>query len=483
LTLTACAARKPAQPLSADGVKARHGHYVGNPLAGAQPVPQPFIQQDALAVHIRVIGIEQAIRPDLAPLAAHARLLATIEGDNPFLATPSVTQPARYGMGVEAERFAREISAGARGRTIELANFHGVICAGVTAYQELATGTQAAGNAHRLRLALYRPAATPAGTTTQPSPPPVQLALLVQNPPAPAPQPAAPRPADSTGDSEKRAIARRRAAEAPPTRETALISQPVDAAGQSIVLLMPFTAPGTQIQSIAFVIELSLPSADRTFEDASAAMSSDIQTAATEAATRLVTPPPGALDRTFVTSVIDAITYGNNRRAAVVYLAGQTDARFAGQTAMAADDDFLSQLSLSIVDGIGRQDLWTPQQAGWLLDRSSFELLARTAIKRRLSPELSGVLITLAGEAGRSPAAMEQILANLSTRQDFENRLIAENFIALEDTSPAARVRAFDWLKAHDRQPAGYDPLGEASQRSAAIEKAVDEMNQSGVQQ
>ena len=109
-------------------------------------------------------------------------------------------------------------------------------------------------------------------------------------------------------------------------------------------------------------------------------------------------------------------------------------------------------------------------------------MLARTTIKRRLSPELTGVLLTLAGEAGRSPAAMEQILANLSTRKDFENRLIAENFIALEDSSPAARVRAYDWLKAHARQPAGYDPLGEAHQRSAAIEKAVNEMNQSGVQ-
>ena len=52
----------------------------------------------------------------------------------------------------------------------------------------------------------------------------------------------------------------------------------------------------------------------------------------------------------------------------------------------------------------------------------------------------------------------------------------------LEDSSPAARVRAYDWLKAHARQPTGYDPLGEAHQRSAAIEKALNEMNQPGVQ-
>src|ERR1035437_8401037 len=95
LSLSACAARKPVQPLSDKGIRTRHGHYVGNPLAGAQPVPQPFIQQDTLAVHIRLIWMEQPVRPEFEPLAAHARLLATIEGENPFLATPSVTQPAR----------------------------------------------------------------------------------------------------------------------------------------------------------------------------------------------------------------------------------------------------------------------------------------------------------------------------------------------------------------------------------------------------
>ena len=482
LSLAACATKKPVQPLSAEGFKTRHGHYVGNPLGGAQPVPQPFIQQDALAVHIRLIGLEQPIRPELEPLAAHARLLATIEGENPFLATPSVTQPARYGMGVEAEALVSEIEGGARGRIIELTDFHGVVCAGVTTYQELTLGSLAAGNLRRLRVAVYRPASATAGATTQPSPPPVQLALLVQNPRGASPAPSAPAAADSAGDQTSGGTVPAPATEAVPTRETALITQSIDATGQSVVLLTPFTAAGTQIQSIAIVIELSLPSADRAFEVASGTMVADLQAAATAAATRPAAPVPDALDRVFVTSVIDAMTYGENRRAAIVYLAGRTDAHLAEQTAMTADDNFLNQFSLAIADAIGRQDNWTRPKAGWLLDRISFEMLARTTIKRRLSPELTGVLLTLAGEAGRSPAAMEQILANLSTRKDFENRLIAENFIALEDSSPAARVRAYDWLKAHARQPAGYDPLGEAHQRSAAIEKAVNEMNQSGVQ-
>lgn len=483
LSFAGCAAKKPAPPLSLDGIKTRSGHYVGNPLAGAQPVPQPFVPQDALAVHIRLVGMEKPVGPVLEPLAAYARLLATIEGNNPFLATPSVTQPARYGMGVEAEAFVRQIDTGARGPTIQLADFHGVVCAGVTAYQDLSVGSLAGGNLQRLRIAVYRPATAVAGAATQPASTPVQLALLVQNPPGASPQPATAPSADSAdgqANDERRPAWRTQSA---PTRETALISQPVDATGQSVVILAPFTATGTQIHSIAIEIRLSLPSADRAFTDAADTMLADLKAAATAAATREAPPPAGVMDRVLLTSVIDAMTYGENRRAAVVYLAGQTDARIAEHTAMAADDEFLNQFALSIADAIGRQSLWTPQQAGWQLDRIAFEMLARSAIKRRLSPELRGVLITLAGEAGRSPAAMEQILGNLSTRKDFENRLFAENFIALEDASPAARVRAYDWLKAHGRPPADYDPLGEARGRSAAIEKAVNEMTQPGVQQ
>jgi hypothetical protein len=43
----------------------------------------------------------------------------------------------------------------------------------------------------------------------------------------------------------------------------------------------------------------------------------------------------------------------------------------------------------------------------------------------------------------------------------------------LEDSSPASRVRAFDWLTARGRAPAGYDPLGTPRQRRAALEHGL----------
>jgi hypothetical protein len=45
--------------------------------------------------------------------------------------------------------------------------------------------------------------------------------------------------------------------------------------------------------------------------------------------------------------------------------------------------------------------------------------------------------------------------------------------VYLEDASPAARVRAYDWLNGKNLAPAGYDPLGSNKDRRAALDKAT----------
>jgi hypothetical protein len=62
----------------------------------------------------------------------------------------------------------------------------------------------------------------------------------------------------------------------------------------------------------------------------------------------------------------------------------------------------------------------------------------------------------------------------MGTRAEFENRIMAENIIFLEDNSPASRVRAYDWLKARGKAPAGFDPLGPARERRIALDKAAN---------
>jgi len=53
--------------------------------------------------------------------------------------------------------------------------------------------------------------------------------------------------------------------------------------------------------------------------------------------------------------------------------------------------------------------------------------------------------------------------------------LLLENFIYLEDISPAARTRAFEWLAARDQAPQGYDPLASLKERRNVLNRILQE--------
>jgi hypothetical protein len=91
----------------------------------------------------------------------------------------------------------------------------------------------------------------------------------------------------------------------------------------------------------------------------------------------------------------------------------------------------------------------------------------------KLPPELASVLTRFAGEAGRHDSSLEDLSKNAHSQDELAARMIAENLIYLEDNSPSARVRAFDWLTAHHHAPAGYDPLGPLKERRAALDRAT----------
>jgi hypothetical protein len=127
----------------------------------------------------------------------------------------------------------------------------------------------------------------------------------------------------------------------------------------------------------------------------------------------------------------------------------------------------------------------TSAALSWLLDHAAFELLVLSdapsnssagsgaGASTPLPPELKAVLTVYAGEPARHSGSLDEIAQQSTSRQDLENRLTAENLVFLTDSSPASRVRAFDWLKARGLAPAGFDPLGSGKQRREALDKAL----------
>jgi hypothetical protein len=174
-----------------------------------------------------------------------------------------------------------------------------------------------------------------------------------------------------------------------------------------------------------------------------------------------------------------------DRRAALVFLAAQTSAHICEDTALVADDAMLEKLATTIAQqAAAATDPHTTTALSWLLDRAAFNLLVQSdspgggspgnsAAGAPLPPELKAVLTVYAGEPARHSGSLDDIAHQSTSRQDLENRLTAENLVFLTDSSPASRVRAFDWLKARGLAPGGFDPLGPGKQRREALDKAL----------
>jgi hypothetical protein len=159
------------------------------------------------------------------------------------------------------------------------------------------------------------------------------------------------------------------------------------------------------------------------------------------------------------------------RRRALVWIASQTSASIAQDHLLLAADD-----ELNVFYDLLRQDLRAstldrkPDLLGWLMDLRSLHRLKSLASDGTLTPSLAGVLSIHTGALSRDPSSLQAILRGARSREEFETRLVAEHFIALEDSSPAIRVDAFEFLRARNQAPADYDPLASDADRARALE-------------
>ncbi len=157
----------------------------------------------------------------------------------------------------------------------------------------------------------------------------------------------------------------------------------------------------------------------------------------------------------------------------MAFLAARSQSPICEDLSLVGDDEALAEVAGRVrTNSAAFLAAKTPEELGWLLERTALESLAELMDKGKLPPELSAVLARNLGEAGRQSASIQEVLRLSRNRTEFDARLLAENLIFLEDASPASRVRAYDWLQSRGRAPAGFDPLGSARQRRDALEKA-----------
>ncbi|GIW77114.1 MAG: hypothetical protein KatS3mg104_2177 [Phycisphaerae bacterium] len=161
-------------------------------------------------------------------------------------------------------------------------------------------------------------------------------------------------------------------------------------------------------------------------------------------------------------------------RGAIVYLAGLCGAELTQSVGIIADPPLLESICRSILEQADRLSKTDRPSVAWLLERTTVEALSVAENNGTVSPSVRGVLAEYAGEVGRQIDALRSLVSQSHSSEDLKNRLMAENMIFLEDSSPSARVRAYDWLDRLGRAPDGYDPLASLRERRRALEGAAE---------
>ena len=271
-------------------------------------------------------------------------------------------------------------------------------------------------------------------------------------------------------------------------RELAIVEKPPLGLSEGLSFFVPMRFEGSDAASIVATIEITPGNDDPMHKERVVRSAADLQRSIDAVARRPDTAPIAPSAWSSLDVAIGGLARESRRRASLVFLAGETRARLCEDAALVADAPALAAL----VDAFSTQVNPSPStrpasgpasmpavrpssdEIGWLLDRATFLTLGKMLGESKIPPELASVLMSYAGEAGRHAASVEEIRRGMGTRAEFENRIMAENMIFLEDNSPASRVRAYDWLKARGKAPVGFDPLGPARERRIALDNAAN---------
>ena len=266
--------------------------------------------------------------------------------------------------------------------------------------------------------------------------------------------------------------------------ETVVLTRTLIGDTDQLLISVPMKFP--QSSAAGVVIDLTVNTKEPDHSTL-AAMTSDVAANAQEAEGR-IQQTNVAPDQLALSAALDAATNapatgdtsnGNkpsSLRPVLAYLAEQADAKLSEAVILVADDNVLQLIQAAVRERAQKLPARDKKTVAWMLDRATISVIG--SIKEEQAPNvlppIIGALSIYAGEVGRQLDLLQSLANQSVSSDDLYARIVAEQQIALEDNSPAVRVRAYDWLNERGGGPAGYNPLGPARARQDALEKYHD---------
>lgn len=431
--------------------------FPGSPLSGPTGTKVPdFSATDATQVDVVWMALQKVPDNALLPLDAQAALTSAPFSSGPILTVGHGTRFLRFGTGEASRSFLDRLHKG---------EFGTPFVAGVQ------SGLIVPGSSLRIRNRLPATKETPDQTITLSLGRPTPEQVMKGSPAANqgtlsvGVEGLAPETKANAGDD-----AGARNLTGP---EYSYLDNLSLADGEHLVLLTPCKLDDTPWKVLIADIAIRSVANDAEGLAAVESLRASLDGGVTGAATRASTNPIDGEQPT-LDSAIEVLKTSRQLRSPLLFLSTATDAMIARDFVLVCNDALLGQLRDAVLQYASAQPTSTSREGlQWLLDRSSLSLMCEQAANETSAPELASVMVANAGEVGRQPDTIKELLKAVANSGDLKLRLIGENVIALEDSSPAARVRAFDWLTAQGKAPAGYDPLGDAKSRRNAINNAT----------
>lgn len=478
-SLAGCRSNKTTQELPPSIATTTVAYYRGTPLSGpsasagapvSPPAPTPAVattapsQGRAPEISVSFVALEHL--PALGDsIDNQTRLIVSPQNSSLIIAAGQLL-PRVHGLELSADQSLLDALPPDIGRSAQLSSFDSAALPGITA-------------AFALRDPLEDAAAPPTSRSITllvyhaPDRSELELGLMLNDwftlLPSLQDQPQAPeRKAHLRGSVDNELILPRQ------LRLELALFDPQPVKSRRLALIIPFKLAGMPTDAVAVVIDINPASTNPQYSE----LAADIAQKAT-AASQGETPdqPSDFSDWPEVKTALDAMADPSRRRAATVFLARQSGARILADTALVADDLILEQLVLNLQASIRALSPAQHDQnaLATTLERTTLNNLYQLMISEKLPPELQAVLIRAAGEAGRQAGSLEQVITNMTSPADMDQRLITENLIYLEDASPSARIRATRWLNQRHKAPKGFDPLASPEQRRKALDATETE--------
>jgi hypothetical protein len=464
-------------------------HYLGTPLsgplAGTLPVARPH---EALSVRVTFAALEKMPAAALDPVGAYARLVTASRGGTPVLDAGGFALNSRFAILSGPQDFWSRIPGDAYGHSAPMADNRSALPRGVTATFRAAdsrpivdpvTGDEIS---RFLEIAIHRRMAPIPATVSDSMPAansPEQLDIwlgiedLVR--PATAPAHAAAEPSISEPIKVPSVLRPAAAVIAEPAaleHENVSLNLPAFDGSLHLAAIVPFAFPGTSTNAVLALVDITPGDDSPEHTNALAVCMEDLQRRMAALAAPMA--PRASAEWTGIRTALNSLSSPAVRRPALIFLASETAASLCGDTALVIDDVNLAALTQAVQQAAADPLPTAPSDLGQRFDLQVFQFLCTLQASGKAPTELTAVLSAYAGEPARHADSLEEIQRGLTTRGQLDSRLVAENLIFLEDSAPAARVRAFDWLTTRGKAPPDYDPLAPPRTRRAALEKFLN---------